>query len=170
MSSRRGFTVIEVMMVVVILGVIAALATVGMSGYMRHAKTAEATRALGNIEIGARTQFAKPTTIGEISVHKFCPSGDLTPSEVPKGQRVKVDSALWMTPTWKCLLFSINDPQFYAYKFTSNDESGGAAEYTAIAIGDLDGDGTLSNFELKAKGSINGEATRESFKITNEDE
>lgn len=158
------------MMVVVILGVISVLATVGLSGYLRHAKTAEATRALGNIEIGSRTQFAKPTMVGEVAVHKFCPSGDPTPPVVPKAQRVKVDSALWMTPTWKCLLFSINDAQYYSYKYTTNDESGGAAKYTATATGDLDGDDSLSQFELTGKGSINGEAERESFRITNEDE
>jgi type IV pilus assembly protein PilA len=174
MSSRRGFSLVEVMMVVAILGVIAALATVGMSGYLRHAKTAEATRALGNIEIGSRTQFSKstyPSGTGEgPAVHMFCPTGEMVPPTIPKAEKKKVDSALWMTPTWKCLMFSISDPQYYAYKYTSNDEVGVAARYSATANGDLDGDGTPSLFELKGRGSVTGEAERESLSITNEDE
>lgn len=171
--SRRGFTLVEVMMVVVILGVISVLATVGMSGYLRHAKTAEATRALGNIEIGSRAQFAKATYLGAgdgPAVHKFCPTGERVPATVPRAEKTKVDGALWSTPTWKCLMFSINDPQYYAYTYTSNDGVGVAARYTATANGDLDGDDTLSTFELKGRGSESGEAEREGMTITNEDE
>lgn len=160
-------------MVVVILGVIAVLATVGMSGYLRHAKTAEATRVLGNIEIGSRAQFAKTTYLDGAdgrAVHKFCPSSELVPPVVPKAQKTKVDPALWSTPTWKCLMFSINDPQYYAYKYVSNDETDMAARFTATAHGDLDGDDALSTFELKGRGTANGEAEREAMTVTNEDE
>lgn len=173
MHKARGFTVVEVMMVVVILGVIAALAVVGMSGYLRHAKTAEATRSLGNIEVGSRAQFAKATYLGAgdgPAVHMFCPSTGLVPPTVPKAQKVKADASLWMEPTWKCLMFSINDPQYYAYKYTANGENGAAARYTAAAMGDLDGDDVLSSFELRGRGSVSGEAEREGLTITNEDE
>ncbi len=173
MGSRRGFTIIEVMIVVVILGVISVLATVGLSGYLRHAKTAEATRSLGNIEIGSRTQFSKSTYLGAgdgPAVHMFCASSEMVPPAVPKAQKVKVDSALWMTPSWKCLMFSINDPQYYSYKYVANEETGPAARYTATAVGDLDGDNVTSLFELKGRGNANGEAEREGMTITNEDE
>ncbi len=168
---RRGFTIIEVMMVVVILGVIAALATVGISGYLRHAKTAEATRALGNMEAGARTQFNKVTVVSDGSmVHTFCPSGPMTPTTVPKAEKRKVDTTAWMDETWKCLLFSLNDPQYYAYQFVSNGSYGTAARYTATAFGDLDGDNTTSSFQLIGRGSQGGEAERENLTITLEDE
>lgn len=164
-------TIIEVMMVVAILGIIAALATVGISGYLRHAKTAEATRALGMMENGSRAQFGKPTVaLDGTSVQKFCPSGALTPPSIPKASRKKVDTAAWMEETWKCLLFSLNDPQFYSYQYVTNGSTGTAARYTASAYGDLDGDDLTSSFQLKGRGGVNGEAEREAFTITLEDE
>lgn len=167
----RGYTLVELMMVVVILGVIAALATVGISGYLRHAKTAEATRALGNMETGARSQFNKVTVASDgAMVHTFCPTGPMTPATVPKAEKLKVPPSLWMDETWKCLLFSLNDPQYYAYQHVTNGGSGTAARYTATAFGDLDGDSTTSSFQLIGRGSMGGEAEREKLTITLEDE
>lgn len=158
-------------MVVVILGVIAALATMGISGYLRHAKTAEATRALGNIETGARTQFGKTTlTADGTSVQMFCPTGPMTPVTVPKAEKIKVDGMEWNQAHWKCLMFALNDPQYYSYKHVANTEVGTSARYTATAHGDLDGDGTTSVFQLSGRGSSTGEAGREALTVTNEDE
>lgn len=169
-ATRRGITIIEVMIVVAIIGVIAVLATVGLSGYMRHSKTAEATRSLGIIETGARQQFTRVTLVGESGVHMFCPTGPLTPSAVPKGTKLKVDNAAWNDTTWKCLMFTLNDPQFYAYRHVSNGAVGTTAMYTATAHGDLDGDTVTSTFTLTARGASNGEAERVSLKVTLEDE
>ena len=163
-------TIIEVMIVVAIVGVIAVLATVGLSGYIRHSKTAEATRSLGIIETGARQQFTRVTVVGESGVHMFCPSGPLTPPAVPKGSKSKIDVALWNDATWRCLMFTLNDPQFYSYRHLGNGAVGTAALYTASAHGDLDGDAVTSTFTLTGKGSAYGEAERVALKITLEDE
>lgn len=169
--KQRGFTIVEVMMVVVILGVIAVLASVGVSGYLRHSKTAEATRALGIIETGAKVQFGKNTSVSDdVSVHMFCPTGTMLPPAVPKAQRVKVDSGEWLKEPWKCLGFVLTDPQFYAYTHASNGLYGTSAKYTATANGDLDGDNATSSFKLTARGSQSGEAEREQLTIDQEDE
>src|SRR5689334_1283999 len=94
--SEEGFTLVELMIVVAIIGVLAALAVYGIARYMKHAKTAEATRALGDIEDGERIQYGKETPFGAVDsgmyVHMFCPSAPAAPAAVPKSSKVQVVS------------------------------------------------------------------------------
>ena len=54
-KREEGFTLVELMIVVAIIGVLAALAIYGVSRYLKHSKTAEATRNLGSLEYGEDT-------------------------------------------------------------------------------------------------------------------
>jgi hypothetical protein len=92
------------------------------------------------------------------------------PATPPAAQKVKVASTAWDDTVWKCLKFSINEPQFYSYGYSSSATDGTAAIYTATAEGNLDGNTTTSLFELKGAGSTTGDAQRLSLIITNEDE
>ncbi len=175
-KRQDGFTLVELMIVVAIIGVLAALAIYGVSRYLKHAKTAEATRNLGSIETGSKNQFQQETDtsgtgIGPF-VHRFCP--DTTgpvPAAVPAAAKVKATATDWNQAAWQCLKFSINEPQFYQYSYVGNTgTTGTAATYTATANGDLDGNGTLSTFQLTGAGSLTGDAQRQALKITNEDE
>ena len=174
---RGGFSLVEVMIVVAIIGVIASLATYGVVRYLKHAKTAEATRALSNIETGSKAQFQLDVDVGGAGtgpfVHRFCPDSTLNPPStgLPVGAKVKAPAGDWNDAAWKCLRFSINDPQFYQYKYVGNTtQTGSAATYSATANGDLDGNGVRSTFQLTGRGGANGEAQRVGFTITNEDE
>jgi type IV pilus assembly protein PilA len=175
-KREDGFTLVELMIVVAIIGVLAALAIYGVSRYLKHSKTAEATRNLGSIETGSKNAFqsetdlSAPAGIGPF-VHTFCVSTKITPSAVPQAAKTKAPSTDWDQDGWKCLKFSINEPQFYAYTYTGDtSKTGTQAEYTATANGDLDGNGAQSTFELKGAGSTTGDATRVSLKAINEDE
>jgi len=177
-KREEGFTLVELMIVVAIIGVLAALAIYGVSRYLKHSKTAEATRNLGSIETGSKNAFQQETDTSSAKdgtgpfKHVFCTPGVTVakvPTTVPAAQKIKVDSTLWSADTWQCLKFSINEPQFYSYGYTSSGE-GTAALYTATAEGDLDGNTTTSLFSLQGAGSITGDAQRVKLQITNEDE
>jgi type IV pilus assembly protein PilA len=172
-KREDGFTLVELMIVVAIIGVLAALAIYGVSRYLKHSKTAEATRNLGSIETGSKNQFQQETDTSGTGVgpfaHQFCPTEAMVPSSPPKAAKTKLDSTTWNTAGWTCLKFSINEPQFYAYSYSASG-TGTAAVYTAVASGDLDGNGTTSAFTLKGAGSPTGDAQRVGLQITNEDE
>jgi len=178
--DEEGFTLVELMIVVAIIGVLAALAIYGVSRYLKHSKTAEATRSIGTMEVGSKAKFQLDTDksgtgIGPF-VHVFCPSaGAPVPAAgIPKGQKLAVVSGAgteYNQATFTCLKFIMTDPQFYQYNYTSNNPTDGpAALYTATAMGDLDGNGINSTFQLKGGGSSTGEAARISMTVINEDE
>jgi len=174
----EGFTLVELMIVVAIIGVLAALAIYGVSRYLKHSKTAEATRNLGSIETGSKNAYQQEfDTSGSGTgpfVHTFCPTATITPAAIPSAAKVKVTSGAgtgWNQVGWVCLKFSINEPQFYAYTYTGDTTlTGTAATYVAVANGDLDGNGTSSTFTLTGAGSVTGDAQRISLAIVNEDE
>jgi type IV pilus assembly protein PilA len=173
-KRKEGFTLVELMIVVAIIGVLAALAIYGVSRYLKHSKTAEATRNLGSIETGSKNAFQQETDSSGTGVgpyyHTFCtPATTPVPATAPLASKVKVVATAWDDTAWKCLKFSINEPQFYSYNYSSAG-TGVAATYQASATGDLDGNGALSLFQLNGAGSATGDATRVSFIITNEDE
>ena len=180
----EGFTLVELMIVVAIIGVLAALAIYGVSRYLKHSKTAEANRALGTIENGSKAQFQldtdtsgpPPTGVGPFA-HVFCVSALQTPTTVPLGAKVAVTSPVGSGTNydqlgWKCLKFVMTDPQFYSYTYSSDAPTGMGtnAHYTATANGDLDGNGTQSTFQLNGIGDQTGEARKVSLIVTNEDE
>ncbi len=146
----------------------------GVARYITHSKTAEALRNLGSIEVGSKNKFQQETDLSGTGVgpfvHSFCDSAAIpVPKDVPKGVAVTVPAAQWNVETWKCLKFSLNDAQRYQYDYKGKG-TGVTATYTAIAHGDLNGNGKVSTFELKGAGSPTGDAVRVSLEIVDQDE
>jgi type IV pilus assembly protein PilA len=68
--ARRGVTLVELMIVVVIMGVLAGVATVGYSSYIRRSRTQEARAmlaAIGSREDAYRAEFAQYCAAGNTS-------------------------------------------------------------------------------------------------------
>ncbi|MFI5301963.1 MAG: type IV pilin protein [Polyangiales bacterium] len=171
--STRGFSLVELMIVVAIIGTLSAIAVVGGARYLQHSKTAEALRSLGTLETAERAQYQLDTdSTGSGTgpyVHVFCPSiGAYVPAAPPAASKYMSTSADWSAPTWRCLRFSMHEPQYYAYKAT--DWGTTPDQFTLQAVGDLNGNGVQSSYRIDGIGSASGDAQRLFLLVVNGDE
>jgi type IV pilus assembly protein PilA len=160
-QAKRGFTLVELMIVVAIVGVLAALAIYGVNKYVNNAKTTEARTAVGRIAKDAATAYQRPQASGAIlapagearMTNVLCPASSKVPAAIPAGTKVQSNPTDWNNVGWSCLRFSMTDPQQYQYEYVApaGDEAARSAEgatFEAIAYGDLDGDGVPSTFKM----------------------
>jgi type IV pilus assembly protein PilA len=166
---KAGFTLVELMIVVAIIGILAVLAIYGVRKYIANAKTAEAKNSIGQIQKDAVAAFegermnATVLTVGTSTaiVRQMCAKSTATVPAAPasiKGQKYQSNKADWSNPTdvlanagFPCLHFEMTAPQYYMYDYQVTGSSSEGDSFTAIAQGDLNGDGTLSTFRTGGK-------------------
>jgi type IV pilus assembly protein PilA len=165
--TKRGFTLIELMIVVAILGILAAVAIPAFINYMRRAKTSEATLNIDRIFEGGVTYFeaehVQRGVSGTILQHCFPVSAPWTPTTSDaSAEKFNADTVVaeWATPTWKALDFAMGDNFYYQYEFIVSSTDCPVVEddnFLASARGDLDNDTNFSLFERAA--AVTGSGT-----------
>ena len=139
-AKQKGFTLIELMIVVAIIGILAAVAIPAFMDYMKKGKTTEAQLQLNKISKNTKAEFNTNSAYPVVTA----PS---TPTTVCCGQpknKCVANAAQWATAPWQALDFQIDDDNYFQYNYTATVGTG----FVSQAIGNLDCDATSVTFVL----------------------
>ena len=177
-KHNRGFTLVELMIVVAIVGVLAALAIYGVSAYLSSSKAAEAKNNIGGISRSAVAAFERVNAANELlaagsaasgASQSLCITSTVAPS-IPaavgdvKGKKYQPKTAAGndfsadtSTTGWNCLKFSISQPIYYqlGYFKNSGDFSTGKIIQTGAS--------SSSYFVARAQGDTTSSGTKAKF-------
>lgn len=164
LKKKEGFTLIELMIVVAIIGILAAIAIPAFINYVKRSKTSEAFSNLKAMFTGSASYYVDEHWPAGVMPRgtTAIPSTACAVSDGNTGNAVGQEKATidWEglraggMNRWDGLNFNPADPVYYNYSVVdSPGDCGNTSEttiYTFHATGDLDGDGETSLFEVSA--------------------
>ena len=146
LNKKRGFTLIELMIVVAIIGILAAVAIPAFLKYIKKAKTTEARTNIAKIVTGEVAYYdeEKVQQNGTI-INKYFVAAAAAPASTPPG--VNKATYNWDgSQAWSALKFGTDSAVLFNYTTVTAGVDSSAA-FTARAQGNLDGDTDYSTFE-----------------------
>ena len=141
-DRERGFTLIEIMIVVAIIGILVAVAIPVFAGQMKKSKTTEALLQLNAMGKTAKTYYQVQSKFpqGTAGVLPGVDGGACNAS----GKQFAVTNAWASDSVWLELDFHIDEVALFSYHYESTAQN----HATATAVGDLDCDGTFASYTL----------------------
>ncbi len=140
-GRQRGFSLLELLTIVAIVGMLAALAIPKFMGYMRRSKRGEAELNLGAIGKTADTSYAETSSYPQ-AVAAATPA---VPCCNQPGRKCAVVAAQWNgVLAWDLLDFEMTQ----AFHFNYDYASVAPTAFQARAVGDLDCDGLSVTYTL----------------------
>ncbi len=165
-TNRKGFTLIELMIVVAIIGILAAVAIPGFMTYIKNSKTSEAKTNLNAIGKGAVSYFETehisgdgmsgfskqyPSASSQIGMGKEASDSTVGLKSNPTASGANAAASAANAKIWKDLNFNITSPIYYYYAYQ-------AEGFTAAAAGSTDPDSyEKSFFQASATASLSSE-------------
>jgi type IV pilus assembly protein PilA len=137
LRNRKGFTLVELMIVVAIIGILAAIAIPNFLNFRLKAKASEAKSNLGAIRTTQTAYYAEWSMwVGNQS---YVPTGDRT------NRPDKVDwTPVGADSRFSILGFAPEGRVFFDYNLEGTDWPNQTAGFTSNAAADLDANGQLS--------------------------
>src|SRR5262249_6272292 len=125
----KGFTLIELMIVVAIIGILAAVAIPAFMKYIRRSKTTEASMNVRKMFDSSVAYYEAEHTdaLNNITAKQFPATAAVTPALGTccgsVGGKCAPNATLWNTgataATWTALNFSVDDPFYFMYAYQS---------------------------------------------------